>query len=670
MSAGGTRAPAPAGGAPGGPAPGGRARGRAFEASVARAVWVGAAALGLVAAAVLALGAARAATERWVAHSRTVTRLARRTLALALDRETGVRGYLLTGDSASLAPDLAARPALGAALDSLAALTADNPAQQARARALGAAVAAWEREFAAPALAARGRGARAGGPLAGKPQFDAVRAQFGAFADAEEALYAERLARDARLGRAGEAGILAAIALAAAVLAAQARAARRQAQALVEQQEALEHQAAELEEQAAELEQQTEAAQHAAVEAEAASAALAESERRFRALADSGVLALFRWTAEGGVVEANDAFLDLIGRSRAELEAGRIDWAAATPPEYQALDTAATRQLARTGVGPVVEKEYVRPDGSRAAVVVGGVATTPDGRTGIAFAVDVTARKAAERALLVANEELAATTYAIAHDLRSPLRAINGYAHFLEADYAAGGRALDDEGRALLARVRATADRMGALIDGLLALARVGRTPAAPRPVDVGALAAEVLEECRAEAPGRRIELRREEPRPGALTVEADPELLGVVVRNLVGNACKFTQPKGTPGHPPALVTVGVLDAAPADGAGPAPATRTLFVRDNGVGFDPAHAGQLFRPFHRLHRADEFPGHGIGLATVARVAARLGGRAWAEGAPGAGATFYVELPAAAPRPAADAGPPPSPTTSRPDPARV
>jgi light-regulated signal transduction histidine kinase (bacteriophytochrome) len=118
------------------------------------------------------------------------------------------------------------------------------------------------------------------------------------------------------------------------------------------------------------------------------------------------------------------------------------------------------------------------------------------------------------------------------------------------------------------------------------------------------------------------------------------------------------------------VVTVGVRDAAPAGGAAGAP-VRTLYVRDNGVGFDAAHAAQLFRPFHRLHRADEFPGHGIGLATVARVAARLGGRAWAEGAPGAGATFYLELPAAAPRrPASADGLPLPPDSNRPDSARV
>ena len=239
---------------------------------------------------------------------------------------------------------------------------------------------------------------------------------------------------------------------------------------------------------------------------------------------------------------------------------------------------------------------------------------------------DLTERRRAEQALRQANRELAATTYAIAHDLRSPLRALDGYSYLLAAGHAAG---LDDEGRELLGRIRSTSRRMGELLDGLLSLARIGREPLRREEVDLSTLAARALDDLRAAEPGRRVEA---ELHP-TLPARGDPRLLGTVLQNLVGNAWKFTA-----GRDPAHLVVGEI--ATDDGE------RAFFVRDDGVGFAPEHAAQLFRPFHRLHRADEFPGHGIGLATVERIVARHGGRVWAEGRPGAGATVYFTLPAA------------------------
>jgi PAS domain S-box-containing protein len=268
-------------------------------------------------------------------------------------------------------------------------------------------------------------------------------------------------------------------------------------------------------------------------------------------------------------------------------------------------------------------------------------------------AEEVTARRAVERerereraALREAVVELAHTNYAIAHDLRSPLRAINGYAYLVERELRATGAALDGEAGEAIANIRATSRRMGELLDGLLALARIGRQPLAPAAVDLGALARQTLGECLAgDTPERRVELRTH----GDLDAWGDPRLLQSVMQNLVANACKFTGARD-----PARIEIGRAapgtagPAAPhasdaSDGAAPG-ADPTYFVRDNGVGFDPEQAGQLFRPFHRLHRADEFPGHGIGLATVARAVGRHGGRVWAEGATGRGATFWFTLP--------------------------
>lgn len=241
---------------------------------------------------------------------------------------------------------------------------------------------------------------------------------------------------------------------------------------------------------------------------------------------------------------------------------------------------------------------------------------------------------ATARQLRAANEELAATTYSIAHDLRSPLRAVDGYARILELEH---GPRLDDEARQLIGRVRGGAQRMGALIDGILALARVGRGELRPVDVDVSALAEGALEDLRRAEPARRVDAT---VAPG-IRAWGDERLLAVVVQNLLGNAWKFTRGR-------AHARVAVVPVPAADG-------MTAFeVQDDGVGFDPRFAGQLFQSFHRLHGAADFEGHGIGLATVRRIVERHGGHVHGEGRPGDGATFHVALPAAPGTPTRDA----------------
>jgi PAS domain S-box-containing protein len=306
------------------------------------------------------------------------------------------------------------------------------------------------------------------------------------------------------------------------------------------------------------------------------------------------------------------------------------DYTLLFPPEAVAAG-APQRELARAASEGRVEDEGWRlcEDGRRfwANVVLTAVHNARGELVGFSLiARDLTERRRAEEALRQANRELAATTYAIAHDLRSPLRALDGYGYLLAAGHGAG---LDDEGRELLDRIRSTSRRMGELLDGLLSLARVGREPLRRDEVDLSALAARELDELRASEPGRRVEVAL----PPALPARGDPRLLGTVMQNLIGNAWKFTA-----GRNPAHLAVGEVQIESGE--------RAFFVRDDGVGFAPEHAAQLFRPFHRLHRADEFPGHGIGLATVERIVARHGGRVWAEGRPGAGATLYFTLPAA------------------------
>ena len=227
--------------------------------------------------------------------------------------------------------------------------------------------------------------------------------------------------------------------------------------------------------------------------------------------------------------------------------------------------------------------------------------------------------------LEAANHELEAFSYSVSHDLRAPLRSIDGYSAALEEDCAA---LLDAAGRDYLARIRAARARMNALIDDMLGLAKVSRGHLRTELLDVTDLARSVTDELSRQSPGRRVEIAIA---PG-LSARGDRSLLRAVLENLLGNAFKFT---ARADHP--RIEVGRIDQG---------GERVFFVRDNGAGFDMAHAEKLFAPFQRLHTTDEFPGTGVGLATVQRIVHRHGGRIWAESSPGAGATFSFTLPGA------------------------
>lgn len=226
------------------------------------------------------------------------------------------------------------------------------------------------------------------------------------------------------------------------------------------------------------------------------------------------------------------------------------------------------------------------------------------------------------RQLEAVNKELEAFAYSVSHDLRAPLRAVEGFSQALLEDYQS---ALDDKGKDYLLRVSAEARRMAQLIQDLLVLSRVTRAEMSFQPVDFSALAMTVVEMLRRGEPSRQVEVNLA---PG-LATRGDPRLLRQVLENLLGNAWKFTS--RTDG---AWIEFG---SERKDGL------ETYFVRDNGAGFDMEYANKLFVPFQRLHGMTEFPGTGVGLSTVQRIVARHGGRAWAEGAVGQGATFYFTL---------------------------
>jgi PAS domain S-box-containing protein len=246
-------------------------------------------------------------------------------------------------------------------------------------------------------------------------------------------------------------------------------------------------------------------------------------------------------------------------------------------------------------------------------------------------------------ALQAANRELEAFSYSVSHDLRAPLRAVDGFSRIVLDEY---GAELPPEAQRYLHLVRNGAQRMGLLIDDLLMLSRIGRQPLRTQRVTPAVLVSEVVEELRGEFGSRAIELTI-----GDLPAcQADPALLKQVLVNLLSNAFKYSR-----GRSPARIEIGAAESAENS------VEQTYFVKDNGIGFDMAYADKLFGVFQRLHRAEDFEGTGVGLAIVQRIIHRLGGRIWAEASVNQGATFWFTLPRVTPDATIDA-----PADERPD----
>jgi PAS domain S-box-containing protein len=311
-------------------------------------------------------------------------------------------------------------------------------------------------------------------------------------------------------------------------------------------------------------------------------------------------------------------------------------------PQYTegALHRLIEQLLHREKAQQVFETTHKRSDGSEYPVEVHLQVVEGEGRWKcLAVVIDISERKKAQEEIVKlasslerrvtertaelaqANAELESFIYSISHDLRTPLRAINGYATIL-ADEQKG--LMDPESTDMLKRIARGAVRMGELIDDLLTFSRAGRTELHRQRVDMEAMARTVAEELRQANPQARVVVQ------AMPESTADPALLRQVMLNLVGNALKFTT-----GRADARVEIG---SCLEDGQ------QAYYVRDNGAGFDPEHAGKLFGVFQRLHRESEFPGTGVGLAIVKRIIERHNGRVWASAAPDKGATFYFTLP--------------------------
>jgi light-regulated signal transduction histidine kinase (bacteriophytochrome) len=239
---------------------------------------------------------------------------------------------------------------------------------------------------------------------------------------------------------------------------------------------------------------------------------------------------------------------------------------------------------------------------------------------------EVLEQRVAERTVLLeaANKELEAFSYSVSHDLRAPLRAIDGFSRIVMEDYAP---ALPEEAKTYLQDVRANTLRMGQLVDDLLSFSRLSRQAVKKERLATNRIVKQCLEELQSQKNGRRVEIRVAELPP----CHADPSLLKQVWINLISNALKYTGKRET-----ALIEIGCRP-------GTQPEEQVYFIKDNGVGFDMRYAHKLFGVFQRLHRIEDYEGTGVGLAIVQRIIHRHGGRIWTEAAPDQGATFFFTL---------------------------
>jgi PAS domain S-box-containing protein len=368
------------------------------------------------------------------------------------------------------------------------------------------------------------------------------------------------------------------------------------------------------------------------------------AEERFRQVIEHSPNGMVIVDGDGKITLVNSQIEELFGYRREELLAQSIEML--VPQRFQAHHasdrSAFIAQPSTRAMGAGRDLYGRRKDGSEFPVEIGlNPLDTEQGMLVLGTIVDITERKHAERELRrlneelelrvqertaqlqAANKELEAFSYSVSHDLRAPLRHINGFSQALLEDYS---DKLDEEGRSFLREVRSASQEMAQLIDDVLQLARVTRSELRREAVDLSELALSVVTEIQKRAAERTVSVNVEE----GLVTRGDKRLLRIVLSNLLGNAWKFTshqeQSEISFGH-------HLKDSE-----------TIYFVRDNGAGFDMAFADKLFGAFQRLHTAAEFEGTGIGLATVQRIINRHGGRVWAKGAVGEGATFYFMLP--------------------------
>jgi PAS domain S-box-containing protein len=371
-------------------------------------------------------------------------------------------------------------------------------------------------------------------------------------------------------------------------------------------------------------------------ELEAALDRLVTSEELFRNIAATAPVAVVVADTEGTIRFMNKAGERMFGHSEPGLVGQPLT--KLMPPRFHRAHNAGMRRFIQHGtpglVGRSAELTGLRANGDEFAIELSLSSWQERGSPMFAGIIrDLSESKTAEQTLRDyatrlenSNRELEAFSYTISHDLRAPLRSIDGFTEALLTDC---GHMLDAQGTGYMTRVRNAVKRMDMLIDDLLELARVSRVEVDAREVSLSTLARRVVQDLRDRAPDRRVDVQIQD----GLMAHGDPKLLALVLQNLLDNAWKFTS---TRAH-------AIIEFR----ADPAGAPNTFVVRDNGVGFEMADASKIFDIFQRLHSMDQFPGTGVGLAIVHRIITRHGGRFWAEAKPDAGAAFFFTLGAGA-----------------------
>jgi len=349
------------------------------------------------------------------------------------------------------------------------------------------------------------------------------------------------------------------------------------------------------------------------------------SARRIHDIYDNAPCGYHSLDANGVFIEINRTWLDWLRYEREEV-VNKLKFADILSPENATSFQNIFDTFKAEGVIRNAEFDVVRKDKTTFPILLNGVALYDEHGNFLksrSTVIDYSERREANEKILALNRELEAFTYSVSHDLRAPLRSIDGYARILDEDYAS---ILDDEGRRVLNVVMNNARKMGQLIDDLLDFSRIGRREMVLAPVDMLQLAQAAAEEILVHEPHRKItfEFGKLEP------VVADVQLLRQVWINLLSNAIKYTGKKERPFIQVSAYTNGT--------------EITYCVRDNGAGFDMQYAHKLFGVFQRLHRAQDFQGTGVGLAIVHRIVMRHGGHVWAEGKVNEGASFYFALP--------------------------